>query len=112
PCAVAFHTDSKYLRDGISTWVAGWKRRQWRTSGKKPVKNEDLWRVLDDLTGKHKITWHWVKGHAGHLENERCDALAVVEIAKIKARLKPDELKVLLLAFKEREKKADQLELL
>jgi ribonuclease HI len=100
PCAVAFHTDSKYLKDGISTWVAGWKRRQWRTSGKKPVKNQDQWQELDEVAAKHKVTWHWVKGHAGHPENERCDQLALAEIEKLKRTLSPELLKASLERFR------------
>jgi ribonuclease HI len=73
---VRVHTDSTYLRDGITRWIHGWKRNGWRTAGKKPVKNEDLWRELDELAQQHKVEWHWVRGHAGHVENERADALA------------------------------------
>lgn len=76
PCKVELHTDSAYLRDGITKWIHGWKRNGWKTADRKPVKNEDLWRVLDDIIATHDISWHWVKGHAGHPENERADALA------------------------------------
>jgi ribonuclease HI len=76
PCYVKLHTDSKYVQQGISEWVHGWKQRGWKTSSKQPVKNEDLWRRLDEATGRHKIEWIWVKGHAGHAENERADQLA------------------------------------
>jgi ribonuclease HI len=75
-CRVAVYTDSKYLRDGITTWLADWKRRDWRTAGRKPVKNQDLWLQLDELATRHDIEWHWVRGHDGHPENERADALA------------------------------------
>lgn len=75
-CTVELHTDSRYVMDGITQWLAGWKARDWRTSAKKPVKNQDLWQELDALTGQHEITWHWVKGHAGHAGNERADQLA------------------------------------
>lgn len=75
-CKVELHTDSVYLRDGITKWIHGWKRNGWKTADRKPVKNEDLWRVLDDIISTHDISWHWVKGHAGHPENERADALA------------------------------------
>ncbi len=85
PCQIDFHTDSQYVRQGISQWIAGWKRNGWRTSTKQPVKNADLWRVLDAATAQHKIQWHWVKGHAGNTENERCDELANIAIAKVKA---------------------------
>jgi len=76
PCAVELHTDSTYLRDGITQWLEGWKRRGWRTAAKKPVRNQDLWLLLDDLSGRHDVTWHWVKGHSGHDDNERADELA------------------------------------
>jgi ribonuclease HI len=76
PCKVDLHTDSIYLRDGMSKWIHGWKRNGWKTANKKPVKNEDLWRALDEALGHHEVSWHWVKGHAGHAENERADALA------------------------------------
>jgi ribonuclease HI len=102
PCEVEFHTDSKYLQNGISTWVAGWKKRNWRTSGKKAVKNDDLWRQLDEVASKHDVTWKWVKGHAGHQENERCDELAVAQIAKVKEKFKPEELKSRLQEFQQR----------
>jgi ribonuclease HI len=75
-CEVALYTDSQYLRHGITTWLADWKRRSWRTSDRKPVKNQDLWERLDALASKHDVEWHWVRGHTGHPENERADALA------------------------------------
>ena len=73
---VVVHTDSQYVQKGISEWVRSWKARGWKTADRKPVKNEDLWRRLDEALGEHAVTWHWVKGHAGHPENERADALA------------------------------------
>jgi ribonuclease HI len=76
PCRVRLYTDSQYLRDGIMQWLAGWKARNWRTADKKPVKNIDLWQRLDAAAAPHQIEWHWVRGHAGHPENERADALA------------------------------------
>lgn len=76
PCHIRLHTDSKYVQQGISEWVHGWKQRGWKTSAKQPVKNEDLWRRLDAAASHHKIEWVWVKGHAGHPENERADVLA------------------------------------
>ncbi|MBU0753260.1 MAG: ribonuclease HI [Gammaproteobacteria bacterium] len=76
PVAARVHTDSQYVQKGITEWIHGWKRRGWKTAGKAPVKNEDLWRTLDALAAQHKIEWHWVKGHAGHVENERADELA------------------------------------
>ncbi len=76
PSDVAVHTDSQYVQKGISEWLPGWKRRNWRTAEGKPVKNQDLWQQLDTLAQRHRIEWHWVRGHAGHPENERADALA------------------------------------
>jgi ribonuclease HI len=76
PCVVEIHTDSQYVRNGIMQWIHRWKTNGWRTSAKEPVKNEDLWRRLDEATKRHKVTWYWVKGHAGHDENERADELA------------------------------------
>lgn len=76
PCQVDFYTDSEYLRRGITEWMANWKRRGWKTAAKKPVKNQDLWRELDAAIQGHKIRWNWVRGHAGHRENERVDRLA------------------------------------
>jgi ribonuclease HI len=84
PVEARVHTDSQYVQKGISEWIHGWKRRGWKTANKEPVKNEDLWRELDRLAAQHKIEWIWVKGHAGHVENERADALARrgVELAR------------------------------
>ena len=76
PCKVELHTDSKYVQDGISQWIHGWKKRGWKTADKKPVKNEDLWRRLDEARLRHDVDWRWVKGHSGHDLNERADALA------------------------------------
>jgi ribonuclease HI len=76
PCVVELHTDSEYLRNGITKWIHGWKRNGWRTSDKKPVKNADLWQALEVETATHKIDWRWVRGHAGHDLNERADELA------------------------------------
>lgn len=76
PCAVDLYTDSVYVRDGITKWMFNWKRNDWRTADKKPVKNADLWQALDAAQRQHQISWHWVKGHAGHPENERADELA------------------------------------
>lgn len=75
-CAVTLTTDSEYLRKGITEWLAGWKRKGWKTASRQPVKNADLWQQLDQLVAKHEIEWKWVKGHSGHLENERADQLA------------------------------------
>jgi ribonuclease HI len=76
PSTVQVHTDSQYVQKGVSEWLAGWKRRGWRTADGKPVKNQDLWQELDALSRLHQIEWRWVRGHAGHPENERADALA------------------------------------
>ncbi len=84
PCAVTLHTDSSYLRNGITQWLKGWKRNGWRTSTREPVKNDDLWKQLDAATAPHRIEWRWLKGHAGHADNERCDQLAAVEMAKLR----------------------------
>jgi ribonuclease HI len=75
-CRVRLHTDSQYVQLGISTWIHDWKKRKWRTADKKPVKNEDLWKRLDELAAEHEIEWLWVRGHSGHAGNERADELA------------------------------------
>ena len=75
-CAVDLYTDSQYVKGGMTGWIHGWKKNGWKTSAKKPVKNSDLWIALDEAVVRHKIEWHWVKGHAGHPENERADELA------------------------------------
>jgi ribonuclease HI len=76
PCEVDLYTDSQYVKNGITIWIADWKRRHWRTADRKPVKNIDLWQRLDELAANHEIKWHWVRGHTGHEENERVDRLA------------------------------------
>jgi ribonuclease HI len=76
PCEVDLHTDSQYLREGISSWIKKWKSNGWRTADRKPVKNVDLWQRLDAALARHQVRWHWVKGHAGHDLNERADRLA------------------------------------
>lgn len=76
PCRVVLTTDSQYVRKGITEWLSGWKQNGWKTAAKKPVKNAELWRALDAAAVRHEIEWRWVKGHAGHPENERADALA------------------------------------
>jgi ribonuclease HI len=76
PCKVALYTDSQYVQKGVTEWLSQWKARGWRTASKSPVKNEDLWRLLDAELPRHEIRWHWVKGHAGHEGNERADVLA------------------------------------
>jgi len=82
-CKVRIHTDSQYVQKGISLWIHAWKKRGWRTADKKPVKNVDLWLELDSLADGHNIHWHWVRGHAGHPQNERADALANRGIAAL-----------------------------
>jgi ribonuclease HI len=86
PCVVQLHTDSNYLRDGISKWLAGWKRNGWKTKMKEAVKNEDLWRQLDAAARRHTVQWHWVRGHAGNIGNERCDQLVQRAIADVKQK--------------------------
>lgn len=76
PCAVSLTTDSQYVKQGIESWMQGWKKRNWQTSNKTPVKNIDLWQRLDHVNSQHNVSWHWVKGHTGHEQNERCDDLA------------------------------------
>jgi ribonuclease HI len=83
-CEVDITTDSSYVKDGITKWIFNWKKNGWKTANKKPVKNQELWQELDEMTQKHSVNWHWVKGHAGHPENERADDLAVAEVQKIK----------------------------
>lgn len=85
-CDIDLYTDSQYVQKGISEWVASWKRRGWKTADKKPVKNVDLWLELDSLAGGHDIRWHWVRGHAGHAENERADQLANQGIESMQQR--------------------------
>ena len=85
PCRVELHTDSTYVMKGISEWIHSWKRRGWRTADGKPVKNDDLWRRLDEARSRHDVKWHWVKGHAGHELNERADELARQGLAEARA---------------------------
>ena len=82
PCRVSLTTDSNYVRDGITRWIFSWQRNGWRTADRKPVKNSELWQALLEATAPHRIDWHWVKGHAGHPENERADALACADADK------------------------------
>ena len=86
PCRVELHTDSRYVMDGISQWIHGWKARGWKTAAKAPVKNEDLWRRLDTARLRHEVDWRWVKGHNGHELNERADALARKGLEKARGR--------------------------
>jgi len=88
PCGVELHTDSSYVKDGLTKWIHGWKRNGWRTADKKPVKNVDLWQRLDAALARHEVKWHWVKGHAGHDLNERADELARAGIAELRLKAK------------------------
>ena len=112
PCRVSLHTDSQYLRDGITRWLAGWKRNGWLTRERKPVRNEDLWRRLDAAAATHKVAWHWVKGHAGHEHNERCDRLAVAEIARLRTQHTAADLRAELERFRLRQAGQSPLALL
>ncbi|SBS30307.1 Ribonuclease H [Marinomonas aquimarina] len=86
PCQVALYTDSSYVQKGITEWLAGWKRKGWKTASKQPVKNQDLWQQLDEMCQKHQVEWHWVKGHAGIEGNEIADELANQGIEELRAR--------------------------
>ena len=101
PCEIKLHTDSQYVKKGMTEWLPGWKRNGWRTSSKEPVKNADLWRELEVEAARHKLHWHWVKGHAGNRDNERCDELATEAITKLKQSYTKAELKRELAKFKE-----------
>ena len=83
PCAVVIYTDSQYVKNGMEKWIHGWKKNGWKTASKQPVKNEDLWQQLDRLAAQRQIQWQWVRGHAGHAENERADALANQGVASV-----------------------------
>ena len=83
PCSVVLTTDSNYVRNGIEKWIAGWKKKNWRTASKQPVKNQDLWQTLDQLTAQHDVQWRWVKGHSGHRENEIADELANLGVSEL-----------------------------
>ncbi len=110
PCAVELFTDSQYLREGFTKWLPGWKRKGWKTVGKKPVKNEDLWRQLDQLAAEHTLSWRWLKGHAGHPLNERCDILAGEQIALLKTkytRSRLDELRRNFLGDRDRSRESN-----
>lgn len=81
---VNLHTDSTYVKDGITKWIHGWKKNGWKTAAKKPVKNKDLWQRLEESLADHEVEWHWIKGHSGHPENERCDELATLAVKQFK----------------------------
>jgi ribonuclease HI len=85
---VRLHTDSKYVKDGITQWITNWKRNGWRTANRKPVKNVDLWQRLDAAVARHDVSWHWIKGHSGHPENERADALAAAAAQTVQASIR------------------------
>lgn len=85
PCTVDIYTDSVYVRDGVTKWMSNWKRNNWRTASKQPVKNKDLWQALDEAIGQHEVDWHWVKGHSGNQGNERADQLANQGIEQLRA---------------------------
>ncbi len=86
PSEITVVTDSAYVKNGVTEWIHGWKRNGWRTAGKDPVKNADLWQRLDQAQARHKVVWRWIKGHAGHAENERADALARAGMAPFKVK--------------------------
>ena len=112
PSEIEFFTDSQYLRKGITQWLPLWKARGWRTVGRQPVKNDDLWRQLDQLAAPHRITWKWLKGHAGHPDNERCDQLAGEAITRLHAQFSPPQLAARLEEFlKERSPDKNQSQL-
>jgi ribonuclease HI len=100
---VVLHTDSQYVRNGITQWLTGWKKNGWKTKDKKAVKNADLWKALDLACEPHQIEWKWVKGHAGVADNERCDELANLKMAEIKGKHTAEELAEALRVFQERE---------
>jgi ribonuclease HI len=92
PCTVEIHTDSQYVKNGVQSWMHGWKKNGWKTADKKPVKNLELWQALDQATRRHTIEWKWVKGHAGHELNERADQLANEGMAPFKPKRRDDRL--------------------
>ncbi|MGN6554123.1 MAG: ribonuclease HI [Verrucomicrobiota bacterium] len=99
-CSVTLFTDSEYVRNGITAWIHNWRRSGWRTKDKKPVKNADLWQQLDTETRRHTIEWKWLKGHAGHADNERCDVLAGNQMSAIRKKHTKDELHRAVEAFR------------
>ncbi len=98
PSRVLLYTDSQYVRNGVTQWIHGWKRKGWVTANRQPVKNADLWKALDASTTQHQIDWRWVKGHAGNAGNERCDQLATQAIAAVRQRYTPAQLLALVRA--------------
>lgn len=112
PCDVAFFTDSQYVKNGIMKWLPTWKKNGWRTKSKQPVKNEDLWRALDHASSRHTVKWSWLKGHAGHEGNERCDQLANEAIAHVKVTFTLGQLKEALDEFVKSSAASPDVELL
>ncbi|MES2569797.1 MAG: ribonuclease HI [Verrucomicrobiota bacterium] len=108
PCEIDLFTDSVYLRDGITKWVKAWKARAWMTTQKQPVKNVDLWRALDAAAVPHRINWCWLKGHAGHVDNERCDVLAKGAIDQVRRAFTPGQLKTMVTEFVQRRDEVKQ----
>jgi len=100
PCDVQIFTDSDYLRQGITSWIKNWRKRGWRTKEGDPVKNQDLWSELDVLAGRHQVDWQWLKGHAGHKWNERCDVLATAAMGRLRSETSTAQLAAALAAFK------------
>jgi ribonuclease HI len=98
-CEITLFTDYEYLRQGIIEWLPRWRANNWRTVDRKPVKNGDLWRQLYEATSRHQVTWRWLKGHAGHPDNEHCDQLALAEVVKIRRHHSPEKLAALRDAF-------------
>jgi ribonuclease HI len=112
PCQVTIFTDSEYLRQGITEWVPLWRARKW-LRGRKAVKNQDLWKRLDELVSGHAVQWNWVRGHSGHVQNERCDQLATAALRELVGRTSAEQLRTALDAFqKERLPEKDQISLL
>lgn len=103
-CTVEFHTDSQYVRQGITEWLPGWKAQGWRTAKRKRVKNVDLWQALETAASRHTIEWKWVKGHAGHPDNERCDFLAAQTISIVMKDYSKEQLAAALTEFLDRDK--------
>lgn len=100
PCEVTLYSDSEYLRNGITVWIKGWKRVGWKSKQKKGIKNVDLWRRLDDLASGHRVEWKWLKGHAGHEHNERCDVLVSEQRAVVQQKHTPAQLRESLTRFR------------
>ena len=98
-CEVVLFTDSEYLRQGITEWLPRWRANNWRTVDRRPVKNDDLWRQLYEAASSHQVTWKWLKGHAGHPQNERCDQLAREQVVKLRRHHSPEKLTELRNAF-------------